>query len=138
MNTSPHRWWCVFARRSFLYYILFDDSTVKFSAESNLCFVCMWNANILLADRQWQVREIAEILDILKDRVGSVGFSLQTTVATVRLHPSSVWLCLSSIRRSFYFVSTKHELINSHHRPINSQNSGLHSHPALKKAKTFL
>jgi len=55
--------------------------------------------------------------------------SLRTTNATERPLRSSVWRCLSAIRRSFCVVSwpsTKHWFTGTDQSPRNSRNSGLH------------
>jgi Transposase. len=59
--------------------------------------------------------------------------SLRTTSTTVRPLQSSVWCCLSTIRRSFYVVSW---LVPQ--RPRNSRNSGLHPANVLRRRQRLM
>ena len=77
--------------------------------------------DLIFADRRLKVREVAEMIDISKDRVGYIlheildmrklsvrgcrVFWLRTTSAIVRPFQSSVWRCFSVIRRSFCVLS---------------------------------
>jgi len=109
---------------------------------------------LILADRRLKIREIAETVGMSKDRVGisCMKFwawkscrrdgcrvcSLRTTNATVRPLQSSVWHCLSAIRRSFCVVSwpsTKHGSTGTHQRPRNRPNSGLQPANLLRRRR---
>ena len=106
--------------------------------------ICLKKSHdIMLADRRVKIREIADIVDILHEKLamrklksGEMGVAFAHSGAW-QLR-STVWTCLSAIRKSFYGVSwrlPKHGSIITRQKWKNSQNSGLHPANVLQRRR---